>query len=129
VLGIESTAFDPTNTLEAKTRESLGIQGHPGLYIVSSRPVRAKQTLSQTNNKNKNPRQWWSMPLIPALSRQRQEDQSSKPAWSTECVPGQSLYIEKLWENKTKQTTPPCQKQSNKIKGTQYHTGTSQSRA
>lgn len=46
VLGVESIAFDP-NSWEAETSESLGIQGQPGLYIVSSRPVRAKQTLSQ----------------------------------------------------------------------------------
>ena len=35
-------------------------------------------------------RQWWPLPLIPELGRQRQKDFfNSRPAWSTEGAPGQ----------------------------------------
>jgi hypothetical protein len=38
----------------------------------------------------KDTRNWWHMPLVPALRRQRQVALwDSRPAWSTERVPGQ----------------------------------------
>jgi hypothetical protein len=60
-------------------------------------------------------RQWWHVPLIPALGWACGSDRwifvSSRPAWSTEQVPGQlGLHKETLSKNKnqikTKQQPP-----------------------
>ena len=65
--------------------------------------------LTESFKQKKGARQWWHTSLIPALKRQRQEDLSSRPAWSIEWVPGQpGLHRETLsWQsNKNEEKNP-----------------------
>jgi hypothetical protein len=60
-------------------------------------------------------RAWWGTPLIPTREAEAGRFLSSRPAWSTEWVPGQpGLLRETLsWKNKTKQNKTKQTKWSN----------------
>ena len=61
--------------------------------------------ISSSRNENA-PWRWWRTPFIPALGRQKQADLlSSRPAWSTQQVPGQPGLHGEALSQKTKKNT------------------------
>jgi hypothetical protein len=87
----------PMGTLEADTREPPGAEGQ-------ARQAYTEETQLKTSSHY---RAWWRTPLVPALGRQRQADffLSSRPAWSTERVPGQPELHRETLSRKKKQKT------------------------